>query len=369
MPKRILIIGGYGNFGQFIACRLARHQNIELIIAGRREHLAARFATSLKATNPVHATRIDINDGLAASLEAIRPDLVIHTSGPFQEQGYDVAEACVKAGAHYIDLSDGRAFVAGISAIDDMAKAASVSVISGASSVPALSGAVMDAHKDSFKTLTHLDYGITTAQATTRGLATTAAIMGYAGKPFTRLEGGEMCKAFGWQGVHGQTFKGLGTRYLANCDIPDLSLFPTRYPTLKTQRFYAGLEIPLLHFGLWGLTWLVRMRLIKSLRPFTATLLKMSFLFDFMGTDTSAFYMRLRGLGKDGTPREVRFDLTARSGDGPFIPCMPAIILAERFADGNALPPGSMPCVGLITLEEYLDALNGLDIQSHTDTI
>jgi len=370
MAKRVLIIGGYGNFGRFIAKRLGENPALHLIIAGRNERKAALMAKALAAESGTEAStegvRLDITEPLDAALEALKPDIVIHTSGPFQGQGYDVARACIRAGCHYIDLADGRAFVEGIAALDAEAKAAGVTVISGASSVPALSAAVVDACAQEFEQLQHIDYGITTAQATTRGLATTAAVLGYTGKAFDRLEGGRMRAAYGWQGLHAHSFPHIGTRYLSNCDIPDLSLFPKRYPGLKTQRFYAGLELPLLHIGLWGLSWLVRARLIGSLRPWAGTLLKASFLFDMLGSDTSAFYLRARGRAHDGAPKEWRFDLTARSGDGPYIPCMPAIILANRLANrftaGAPLPTGATACVGLITLDDYMAALSDMDI-------
>jgi hypothetical protein len=38
-------------------------------------------------------------------------------------------------------------------------------------------------------------------------------------------------------------------------------------------------------------------------------------------------------------------------------------VLARKLADGNVLPSGAMPCMGLLTVGEYLDALKGLDIQ------
>jgi len=37
---------------------------------------------------------------------------VIHCAGPFQSQDYRVALAAMAAGAHYLDLADGRQFVA-----------------------------------------------------------------------------------------------------------------------------------------------------------------------------------------------------------------------------------------------------------------
>ncbi|MCV6603855.1 MAG: saccharopine dehydrogenase NADP-binding domain-containing protein, partial [Porticoccaceae bacterium] len=132
----MLIIGGYGNFGRFIARRLGADENIQLVIAGRSAEKAQALIAEMDTANPAQAAQLDIGKNLRQSLQAIKPDIVIHTSGPFQGQGYDVADACIECGAHYIDLADGREFVAGINALDAEAKVAGVFVVSGASSVP-----------------------------------------------------------------------------------------------------------------------------------------------------------------------------------------------------------------------------------------
>ena len=215
---------------------------------------------------------------------------------------------------------------------------------------------------DRFQALRSVHYGITTAQKTNRGMATTQAVLSYVGKPFDTLTDGEMKPVYGWQSLHSHAFKGLGKRLLGNCDIADLSLFPARYPTLKTQRFYAGLEIPFLHLGLWGLTWLTRLRLMPGLDKIAPLLLKLSFRFDRFGSDTSAFYMRLSGTDETGGDKAIDFDLTARAGDGPYIPCMPAILLAKKLVADEINTKGAMPCMGLITLSEYLAALEPMNI-------
>ena len=101
---RVLIIGGYGNFGRFISTRLAREPNLDIIIAGRNSMKAKTLADTLKA----EALRLDISDSFLSQLKEINADIVIHTSGPFQAQGYQVAEACIACGAHYIDLADAQ---------------------------------------------------------------------------------------------------------------------------------------------------------------------------------------------------------------------------------------------------------------------
>ncbi len=336
--------------------------NIHVIIAGRSVDKAKKLISKIDAVNEIKAVGLDINIEITPSLCEIKPDIVIHTSGPFQSQGYDVAEVCINLGIHYIDLADGREFVNGITRLDGQAKEKNVLVISGASSVPCLTSSIVDFYKDEFETLETLDYGITTAQKTARGLATTAAILGYTGKPIKTIINGEPSIIYGWQGLKLHKYKELGWRLLGYCDVPDLAIFPELYPQLKTIRFYAGLEIPFIHVTLWFLSYLVRFGLIKTLQPAAAFLLRVSYLFDWLGTDKSAFHMELEGKDKYGKEKTVSFELTARSGDGPYIPCMPAILIAKKLANHEISDSGAYPCIGFITLDEYLAALSGMDI-------
>ncbi len=280
-----------------------------------------------------------------------------------EKHGYDVAKACIAWGCHYIDLADGREFVDGISALDALARENNVLVVSGASSVPCLTSALVDHYKDRFQTLEKLDYGITTAQKTARGLATTAAILNYTGKPFPTLVDGKRITIYGWQNLRARKYPALGWRLLGNCDVPDLALFPKRYPELKSIRFYAGLEIPFIHITLWALSWFVRAGMVKSLTKAAPLMLKTSYMFDWLGSANSAFHMELSGKDKDGESKTVKFELTARSGDGPYIPCMPAILLARKLIAGELTETGAHPCMGFISKDEYLGALRDMDIE------
>lgn len=361
MTVRVLVLGGYGNFGGYVCRALAADGRIQLIVAGRNRAKAEVFAQGLDAANPAEAALVDI-DNPAAAMAALRPGLVIHTVGPFQSQDYRVAEAALACGAHYCDLADARAFVAGIGALDDAARAAEVAVIAGASSVPCLTAAYLDSAQGEFAAIERVDYGISAAQQTNRGLGTASAILSYVGQPFTTLRDGAMRRVFGWQGIHSEVYPELGRRWFGYCDIPDLALFPARYPTLRSMRFRAGHEIALLHFGTWLLSWLVRPRLLPRLDRWSDALLRASFLFDRWGSGRSGFHMTIAGIGNDGAPLVRRHWIIARQGHGPNIPCMPAILLARKLAAGEALPPGARPCLDLIDLDEFLAALAGLDL-------
>ena len=362
MSKRIVILGGYGNFGGYVARALKDDPAITLIIAGRSLAKAMAFAETLDAVNPAEGAALDIHGDFSDRLTALRPDMVIHTVGPFQAQDYRVAEAAIAAGAHYADLADARHFVCGIGELDGPAKARGVAVIAGASSVPCLTAAYLDDAQRHFSVIESVDYGITAAQQTNRGLGTASAILSYVGRPFTMLRDGAMRRVHGWQGLHSESYPELGRRWFGYCDIPDLDLFPARYPGLRTMRFCAGHEIALLHFGTWLLSWGVRLRLLPGLDRWSGALLKASFLFDALGSGRSGFHMMISGRGRDGQPLVRREWMIARQGHGPNIPCMPVILLARRFARGGVLPAGARPCLDLIDLEEYLAALAGLDI-------
>jgi hypothetical protein len=366
---RVLIIGGYGNFGSYIARSLAPDPTIRLLIGGRASAKAQAFAAGLGGAHPAEGHAIDIDGDLAAAFDRISPDIVVHTSGPFQRQDHRVARACIARGCHYLDLADARDFVVSIGKLDAAARAHGVIVVSGASSVPCLSAAVVDHYRPGFAQLDAIDYGISAAQQTNRGLATTSAVLGYVGKKLLRLRDGRMQHVFGWQDTHAVRYPDLGLRLFGNCDIPDLDLFPRRYPEVRSIRFAAGHELKILHAGTWVLGWLVRLGLVRSLDAHAPRLLKLAFLFDRFGSSRSGFHMFLAGVGHDGRPRRVGFFIIARSGHGPYIPCIPAILLAKRLSRDEVHVRGALPCLDLIGLEDYLGALEGLDISVYADPV
>lgn len=362
MTRDILILGGYGNFGKRIAQGLV-NCGLPVIIAGRDQHKAGALAASLGTL--ARAERLDAECDLTDALERLKPRVLVNTCGPFQSKTYGVAEDCIRAGIHYIDLADGRDFVTGITALDEAAKTAGICVISGASTVPGLSSAVLDHFKSEFSQIESLTYGINPGQKTERGLATTQAILSYIGKALKPLKT-DPRQRYGWQDIYFQEYPELGKRWMANCDIPDLDLLPEHYG-ITSIRFSAGMENPLLHFGIWGLSWMVRFGFPLKLENHAAFLLRISQVFDPFGTSDGGMHVIISGKGKNGQPHKRTWFIVAKGGDGPQIPCVPAIILARRLASDQTSAPGATPCVGKVKLEEYLAALKAFNIRTYID--
>ena len=358
------MLGGYGAFGGRVAERLARGGDVELIIAGRSLERALTFAERLSAATGarIEAAAIDAGKVRASELRTWKPSLLINASGPYQGQDYGLARACIAAGAHYIDLADAREFVTGIVGLDEEARGAGVLVVSGASTVPAVSAAVLDAAISRVPLPEAVTVVISPGNSFDPGLATTQSILGGLGKPFKVLRDSRMTVTHGWQGARRVTMPGLGERWVGDCNVPDLDLLPQRYPGLKTVRVQAGLEVGPFHLGLWLLSWLVRAGLLRRPERLAGPLLALKHRLGFLGSDRGGMTVTLEGRDQLGRPARCDFHLVAGSGDGPFIPATPAVILARKLLAGDLDERGAMPCLGLLSLVDFLQEVADLDI-------
>jgi len=359
---RVAIIGGYGNFGTHVARSLAGDPAIRLILAGRSLGKARAAAAALDAANTVEAGAYDLA-GPPEALAALRPDLVINMVGPYNGQGYAVAEAAIACGAHYCDIADARNFVTGIGVLDDKAKAAGVAVIAGASSIPALTAAYCDEAMREMRAIHSLDYGISGAEQSNAGAGTVAAVLSFVGQRFAQLIGGRMAEVTGWGDQRRVAIPGIGTRWFGRANAPDLDLFAARYPGLREHSFWAGHAILPMHFGTALLGGLTRLGLLPRLDRFATQLVKLSGLFNFLGTGTSGFFMFITGEGEGGAPLTRRHYIVARSGHGPFIPCIPVILIARAMAAGRRYDPGARPCLGIVNLAEFRAAFRDFDVE------
>lgn len=367
-PFRILILGGYGQFGRRIVAALARDEGLDLVVAGRHRQAAQDLIDRLQPH--AHATLVaDAIDheapDFASKLASLAPQLVIHTAGPFQGGSYRVAEAALAARAHYIDLADGRDFVAGFHSLHDRATSMARWLITGASSVPGLSAAVIEAHLGEFAKLESVESAISPGNRTERGLATTRAILGYVGQPYPVLRDGRWVRAHGWQSLRRIHVDGH-TRWVARCEVPDLEVLPARYPQLRTCDFRAGLELRRMHHGLWLASWLVRARLLRTLTPWSERLLAASQRWLDEGSDLGIMRVTMEGVSHDGSRLRLDWTLTAAKGDGPQVPATASVVLARKLARGQLEGGGARPCLDLFSLSDFMDALGGCAITAAT---
>ncbi len=271
-----MVIGGYGFFGTRICTALASNRQVT---CSSQDEVWNRHG-SLQPTSDCQPSRQSnwmwTRPACPSFCKHWASRLWFTLQGLSSSSPYAVARAAITAGCNYIDLADGRDFVAGIGVLDDDARKRGVSVISGASSVPALSSAVVDRYAAGFRRLDAIHLGIASG-ARAPGLATVRGIFGYCGKPFPQWRAGKWVSAYGWLDLTRHQFPDpVGRRWLGSCDIPDLTLFPARYPTVQTVSFQAGFASDSGHLLVWTLSGLVKAGILPSLSPLASTLNRVS---------------------------------------------------------------------------------------------
>ena len=341
-----------------LCARLARLPGVRLVLAGRNVAKLAQLRDDLLHNNPdatLESVTLDITEpDFAATLLKIQPDLVLHLAGPFQEQDYSVARACITAGCNYIDMADGREFVRGFLALDAAARERSVSLITGASTVPGFSAALIDAFAPRFTVLEKLTYGISAGLKTGLGRATLQAVLSYCGKSYDVLHDGRMQTIHGLGHPRHHTYPPpVGRRALVDCDIPDHALFPTRYPTLRTMNFGSCIDAAglakILDLMRWGVMheWVCDWNFLGGcIMPFMRVM-------KIFGSRDSGFFMHMDGIGHDGAPLRLTCEIGAADSSGLEIPVTPVMLLVKRWLHDGGFPHGAYPCLDLFTLRDF----------------
>jgi hypothetical protein len=365
---RVLVVGGAGAFGSRLCAGLAATLDCEIVLAGRDRDRAERACARLRRLHPdatLSALALDGSRATAGALAELGVAVAVDAAGPYRPGAYGFAQACIGAGVPYIDLADGRAFVAGFSAaLDAAARRAGVPALCGASSTPALSNAALDALARDWRAVTAVEVAISPGNRAPRGLSVFASILAYVGRPVRIRRDGAWSEAPGWGLTVTRPMVELGRRRLSLCETPDLDILPARRPELRTALFRAGLELRILHDGLRLAALPVRAGLLPSLVPLARAFRWAATGFERLGSDRGGMEVVAEGIDAAGRPVRATWFLVAEAGDGPFVPTLPALALVRRILAGAPPAPGARPCVGELTLDAIEAEMRRLRIRT-----
>lgn len=357
---RVLILGGYGTFGGRLARLLADDARLTLLIAGRSYAAAEDFCAGLRGAANLEPLAFDRNGYVLAQLRETTPEIVIDASGPFQVYGddpYAVIKACITLRIHYVDLADASAFVNGIASFDAGARAQDVFVLSGVSSFPVLTAAVVRELSADMAQVETVTAGVAPSPFAEVGLNVFRAIASYAGKPLAILRDGRKTTAYAILdsrpfAVAPPGLLPLLPRRFALVDVPDLAVLPALFPALRTIWVGAGVVPAILHRALSMLAWLVRLRILRSLEPF-ADWMHRSRRWMRWGEHRGGMFVAVAGTAADGSRMAREWHMIAEADDGPFIPSMAAAALIRRFLDGDRPAAGARAGTGDVKLVDY----------------
>jgi hypothetical protein len=360
-PLKLLVVGGYGTFGGRLVELLKDEPRLEIAVAGRSASRGAAFCSACQdAVARLVPATFDRNGDALEQLRTLAPDILVDASGPFQAYGegrYRLIEACIAQGVHYLDLADGSEFVAGVRTFDAAARAAGIYVLSGVSSFPVLTAAVVR----------HLSHGLTRVTSIRGGIAPSPyagvgenvirAIAGYAGQPVALRRSGEPTTGNPFTENLRFTIAPPGRIPLKSTlfslvDVPDLHALAELWPGTDEIWMGAGPVPEVLHRALICLAWLVRWRLLRSLSPLARLMFFVTNRLRW-GEHRGGMFVVIGGTHTNGRTVKRSWHLLAEGDDGPFIPSMAIEAIVRKALDGHQPALGARPAVNDLELADY----------------
>ena len=121
MTRSFLIYGATGYTGRLIA-RTAVQQGLRPILAGRNAEKVAALAAELRLEGKAFA----LEDRPRWTPRCAQTPVVLHCAGPYIHTYRAMAEACLRTGTHYTDITGEMAVYEGLYAMDADARRAGV---------------------------------------------------------------------------------------------------------------------------------------------------------------------------------------------------------------------------------------------------
>jgi len=361
---RVLIIGGYGEFGGRLAQLLLR-DGFSVVIAGRNFNKAQKFCDANGGT----PLKLDIATDLHL-IDALGADVVVDAAGPFQSYGeddrrYHLARKALQSGAHYLDLSDDGEFSYGISCLDALAKRQQRFALSGASSTPALSGAAVTTMQEKLCSIEKVETTILPGSRAPQGQSVMSAILDQVGNPIQFWRDGAWQEHIGWSMPVRKRIDSAVCRDANLINAADAVLFPKHF-NARSVLFRAGLAMPVMHLALQWLGTLRSFGLLPNLTRFISPLRWLADRLVPFGSDNGGMLVEVVGeSSQDSCLLACTWRLSAQPGQGPFVPTVATRAILRNI---QRIPHGARACIGELPLTAYVQAMDdlGVDTCSHS---
>ncbi len=168
-PPRWMIYGANGYTGELIA-REAVRRGLEPILAGRRRESVEKLASALNLPFRVFA----LDDAAALAAEIQGHALVLNCAGPFSATAAPMMTACLRAGAHYLDITGEIDVFEHAQSLDAQAREAGVVLCPGVGFDVIPTDCVAAVLKDALPDATHLVLGFDSRSTLSPGTARTS---------------------------------------------------------------------------------------------------------------------------------------------------------------------------------------------------
>lgn len=136
---RVLVIGGAGKVGFGVAKGLASKKEVSKVILSSR-NLRAIEEAARQIGDKAEPIGLNVDEHASVVTLMRETDLVVNAIGPGLRYAVPLAEAALEARRNLVDVQDDAEAIPGLLALDDKARNAGVTIITGMGVTPGLSG-------------------------------------------------------------------------------------------------------------------------------------------------------------------------------------------------------------------------------------
>jgi hypothetical protein len=330
--RRILVLGGFGVFGNAVA-QLLKQDGAKPLLASRR---------------PGADVQVDVEDK-ASLRKALRPgDVLVDTVGPFQKRTTALVEAAIEVGCDLVDLSDSVRHTRAV--LEREPKGSRI--LAACSTLSAISAAAI--RRSGVEHARRLTVVLAPASRRVAHPGTGGSLLAQVGAPIQLLRDGRWTEARGFAETRGFPMPPpFGRARGGLLESVDAVTLPRIWPSLATVEFFLDPRAPGLFPALSlaarskAARWLM-LRLSRLGMAYTRTL----------GASNGCVLMEVEGAGGE------RRSLALVAGEnGYFTPAVPAALAARAIAEGRFPHTGLVPADRHVDTEALWDRLRSLGIR------
>lgn len=355
LKRRIVVLGGYGEFSHRVAAGVAALPEVECVLGLPSAVRATWFASRIGVPFMV----LDPNDPSSLFRLLEGAFAVVNVHGPFATREHlTVAARCAALGVHYVDPADSREYLTEFMRLAREAREHNSLLVTGAGAAPAVTTALASWLAGEFDRVNEIHVFLTPGMDDHRELATTRAVLEQVANPMRVKEHGRWREQHWWQRPQTVRFpRPIGRRRGYLCDLPDSESLARRFGA-RTVTARAGFAPGFLNFTLAVLAFLRRRGWVRRFSPLTAWFVRTVASLSQAHVNAAGIRVAMRG-SRRSTEEEHVVALIARDGAGPAISAAPILALVRQWLAQGVKQTGAMTCVDLLSFDDLKPELAG----------
>lgn len=239
---KLLVAGATGAVGRKVAAELAQANDVERLVVTARDGAAADRLASILGSGRVVGEALDVFDTERFISLAREVDVVVCAAGPHYLFEIDTVRAAIDAGTHYISLCDDHSVSDRVVAMNDAARDAGITVISGLGMSPGLTNLLVALGATETDEVEEIDIAVAASSADTPGTATTMHFLAQMAAPAKAIA--DHSPDEGRAGTSPRLIyfpDPVGWVETFRSGHPEVETMPGTYPGLRWLRFRIGL--------------------------------------------------------------------------------------------------------------------------------